>query len=148
MLVDDVRVRGVCRESVIDRHVVPTATSPSPTPLRTVSVYFDGGRRDTATYKSSSLTHGHVVPGPALVVDDTSTIVVEPGCVLTVSQYGDFIIDVPPYTAPATATSTTGAAEVGAGDVDVAITGVPPSVDLIKLSIFSHRYGSPSSAAA
>ncbi len=132
-------MRGVCRESVIDRHPVATAHCSTPTAVCNVSVYFEGGRCDTATYKSSTLTHGHVVSGPALVVDDTSTIVVEPGCQLTVSEFGDFIIHVGPAVAAASGPASS---EIAVADVELGIdeaVDAPPSVDLIKLSIFSHR---------
>jgi hypothetical protein len=42
--------------------------------------FFEGGRREVPLYVASCLAHGHEVQGPALVVDNTSTIVVEPNC--------------------------------------------------------------------
>lgn len=41
---------------------------------------FEGGRREVPLYVASCLAHGHEVQGPALVVDNTSTVVVEPNC--------------------------------------------------------------------
>ena len=52
---------------------------------RKVSAYFeftDGGKRlQTPMYRLSELPFRAMIPGPAILVDNTQTIVVEPGCV-------------------------------------------------------------------
>ena len=37
----------------------------------------------------------HVCIGPAVILNQTSTIVVEPGCVATITKFGDIEISVP-----------------------------------------------------
>lgn len=59
--------------------------------------------------------------GPAIVVDATSTILVEPGCVAQVTKHGDVVISV-------------------GGGGDPAVARVSASLDPIQLSIFSHRF--------
>jgi hypothetical protein len=56
---------------------------PQPCVLGLPRRFFEGGRRDTPVYLAHTIAHGHEVPGPALVVDSTSTIVVEPNCACT-----------------------------------------------------------------
>ena len=58
------------------------------------SVYFNNGWDDTAIYRLAQLKAGHVIPGPAMIINDTSTILVEPGCTGRITRYGDVAIDV------------------------------------------------------
>ncbi len=39
-----------------------------------------GGRQDTAAYRIGDLQEGQRIPGPAILIDDISTVVVEPEC--------------------------------------------------------------------
>ncbi|KAF5362841.1 hypothetical protein D9758_007079 [Tetrapyrgos nigripes] len=58
---------------------------PSPKEAELVSAYFDftsGGKRvQTLVYALGSVPHGSRIPGPAIIADNTQTIVIEPGCV-------------------------------------------------------------------
>jgi 5-oxoprolinase (ATP-hydrolysing) len=57
-----------------------TQNSPTPpTPLTTRPMYSAGTWRDTPIYQRSDLHPGTVIPGPALLIEPTSTIVIEPG---------------------------------------------------------------------
>ncbi|XP_014811625.1 PREDICTED: 5-oxoprolinase [Calidris pugnax] len=58
------------------------------------------------------------VPGPAIIIDKNSTIVVEPGCTASLTPFGDISI------------------AIGSG----APRPVGPQLDPIQLSIFSHRF--------
>lgn len=59
--------------------------------------------------------------GPAIVVDATSTILVEPGCGARVTEHGDVVISV-------------------GGGAEPEAARVSASLDPIQLSIFSHRF--------
>lgn len=65
------------------------------------------------------LRAGHSVPGPAIVLDDISTVVVEPGCTAHVTPAGDLRVEV-------------GSASPGPHQA-------PIECDPIQLAIFSHR---------
>ena len=65
------------------------------------------------------LQAGHSVPGPAIVLDDISTVVVEPGCTAHVTPAGDLRVEV-------------GSASAGPYQA-------PIECDPIQLAIFSHR---------
>lgn len=103
--------------------VLPDATaSPKPGPLpeaRTQRVAFhSGGEQTTPVYELETLSPGHAVPGPALLINRISTVVVEPDCTAHVTAAGDVRIDVH------------AAAAVEATE----------RVDPIRLAIFSHRF--------
>lgn len=60
-----------------------------------VSMYFEiGGRQQTPVYRLSTLAAGHELEGPALLIDDISTIVVEPACQAHITSRGDVRIAV------------------------------------------------------
>ena len=97
VIVDDVKVRGIGKtfdslgESVyaevarLERKPVDRARADS-----TYSVYFDGVGRveDTPVFLLGSLGVGDTVQGPAMIIDNTQTIVLIPGAtaVLTSKQ--------------------------------------------------------------
>uniref|UniRef100_A0A8C3UFQ2 5-oxoprolinase n=1 Tax=Catharus ustulatus TaxID=91951 RepID=A0A8C3UFQ2_CATUS len=104
VLVDDLRVRG-------------TGSDPR-CPPQVTQCYFEGGYQDTPVYLLEDLGSDHVLPGPAIIIDTNSTIVVEPGCVATMTPLGDINI------------------AVGEGPAQTLGTELDP----VQLSIFSHRF--------
>jgi 5-oxoprolinase (ATP-hydrolysing) len=54
--------------------------------------YFQGGWRDTAVYRWDDLRAGHQMEGPALIIQDGATVVIEPDCRAEVTAYGDLRI--------------------------------------------------------
>lgn len=68
--------------------------------------------------------------GPAILIQDVSTVVVEPGCTATVSPFGDVAIEV-------------GDVAGGSGDGSDSSGGrkrVKLELDPVYLSIFAHRF--------
>ncbi|XP_062987330.1 5-oxoprolinase [Elgaria multicarinata webbii] len=117
VLVDDVRVRGTASVGLGPGEPLPATEKPAR--LETVSrCYFEGGYLDTSVYLLEDLSCGHVIPGPSIIIDKNSTILVEPGCTASVTRLGDICI------------------AVGCG----AERPVGPRIDPIRLSIFSHRF--------
>ncbi|XP_007444496.1 5-oxoprolinase, partial [Python bivittatus] len=117
ILVDDVRVRGTASSGMNQEEPQPIGEGPPP--LEMVSrCYFEGGYQDTHVYLLENLFHGHSVPGPSILVDKNSTILVEPGCTATVTSLGDICITVRSGT----------------------FHPIGPEVDPVQLSIFSHRF--------
>ena len=53
-----------------------------------------GGMVDTAVVDRYALTESHRIPGPALVEERESTIVVLPGDTVSVSSSGNLIVDI------------------------------------------------------
>ncbi|CAM9536473.1 unnamed protein product [Pylaiella littoralis] len=136
VVVDDVRVRAVGRSPPAHRPRVGTAPpgqESSPVPVDRASCYWEGlGRVNTAVHKLAELKAGHRVEGPAILIQDVSTVVVEPGCIATVSPFGDVAIEV-------------GDVAGGGGSGDGSNSGggrkrVKRGLDPVYLSIFAHRF--------
>uniref|UniRef100_A0A8C3UP46 5-oxoprolinase n=1 Tax=Catharus ustulatus TaxID=91951 RepID=A0A8C3UP46_CATUS len=111
VLVDDLRVRGTGSTE-------PVAPEPLGPRGDVTQCYFEGGYQDTPVYLLEDLGSDHVLPGPAIIIDTNSTIVVEPGCVATMTPLGDINI------------------AVGEGPAQTLGTELDP----VQLSIFSHRF--------
>lgn len=74
--------------------------------------------------------------GPAILIQDVSTVVVEPGCTATVSPFGDVAIDVGDI-------GDVARGEGGGGDGGNSSGGrkrVKRELDPVYLSIFAHRF--------
>lgn len=56
-----------------------------------VRVYFEGWR-DTPVFKRTDLQPGHQLQGPAMIIEETSTIVVDPGWSVSVNEYDHLIL--------------------------------------------------------
>lgn len=86
VIVDDVRVRGIGKTfDSLGKSVFAEAdelefkSAPADAQDGTTSVYFDQkGRIDTPIYLADKLETGHELRGPAIIVDGTATIVVDP----------------------------------------------------------------------
>ncbi|MBP2474771.1 N-methylhydantoinase A [Crossiella equi] len=57
-------------------------------------VFFDGAWHETAILSRASLLAGHAAQGPAIVLEDTATTVVPPGCALHVDELGSLVVSV------------------------------------------------------
>ncbi|XP_053402483.1 5-oxoprolinase-like [Mercenaria mercenaria] len=117
IIVDDIRIRGVGKALTQGEHNIPEATGPPPVELVS-SCYFDSGWQDTNVYILEHLGAGHVIDGPAIVMNGNSTILVEPTCQAVITKSGDIKIT------------------IGCGMVEK----VGKDLDMIQLSIFSHRF--------
>jgi len=103
---------------------LPTATAAegTPTPLRQASVWFPNvGRRDAPVYARESLGPGAALRGPALVLEDTGTVVLDPGFSLAVRPDGTLHLR-----------DETGAPRPAVLDLSEA--------DPVRLEVFGHRF--------
>jgi 5-oxoprolinase (ATP-hydrolysing) len=105
---------------------VPLLPSPAPAaapePLREAPVWFPGrGREPVPVYAREALGPGASLKGPALVLEDTGTVVLDPGFVLTVRDDGVLHLR-----------DETGAARPEATDLEAA--------DPVRLEVFGHRF--------
>ncbi|KAG7171174.1 5-oxoprolinase-like [Homarus americanus] len=117
IFVDDIRVRGIGKLMIDTGEVVPQAEE-EPKIETVTSIYFKEGWLETRVYMLSSLLSGHTIPGPAIIMDKLSTILIEPGCVGHITSQGDVQI------------------QVGSTKRDK----IGTELDAIQLSIFSHRF--------
>lgn len=147
VIIDDIRVRGIGHSLGVQR--VPIAARPAgapatPPPAKVVQTFFEadgkasgkdaGGRLlDTAVYLLSSLHAEDEIRGPAMVIDNTSTTLIEPGCTAKVTLYGDLEIYV--GKPDSSDSSSSSAAVVASSHRKLGL-----ELDNIQLSIFSHRF--------
>ncbi|KAF2157670.1 hypothetical protein K461DRAFT_264541 [Myriangium duriaei CBS 260.36] len=129
IIIDDVRARGIGKSLEIKEKTVDTqlkeikmknVTGEDKAYTR-ASVYFEGGRKDTAVYKLEDLDVGDKVKGPAIIADGTQTIVVTPDASASIINT-HVVIDL---------------GDEGDSDANKINT---EKVDPILLSIFGHRF--------
>ncbi|KAF8783126.1 5-oxoprolinase like protein [Argiope bruennichi] len=117
IIVDDIRIRSIGNRNLDFNINVDDATD-FPQHKQVVQCYFEGGYQDTKIYMLSDLLHGHEIHGPAIIIDDTCTIVVEPDCLATITKDGSVLIRI----------------------LKSDVKKVSTDLDMIQLSIFSHRF--------
>ncbi|XP_022798938.1 5-oxoprolinase-like isoform X3 [Stylophora pistillata] len=118
IIVDDVRVRGCGHSKTsIVHHLAHSSALP---PVKKVTkCFFEGGYLETKVYFLNDLAEGHVIKGPSIIIDQHSTILVEPHCTAYITKSGDIRI------------------EIGKNKGRKPVT---TELDAIQLSIFSHRF--------
>ncbi|KAF5200561.1 5-oxoprolinase [Thalictrum thalictroides] len=115
----DVRVRGIGVTNILKpRELEPVSSIPHVESQ--YRVYFESGWHETPLFKLESLGYGHILLGPAIIMNGNSTVIVEPDCKAIITKYGNIkiVIDSTP--------STTKIVEKVA--------------DVVQLSIFNHRF--------
>ncbi|KAL4922131.1 Hydantoinase B/oxoprolinase-domain-containing protein [Aspergillus aurantiobrunneus] len=126
ILIEDIRVRGVGRATAVpaeapQQELAAIATKPIGHDKQddSSSVYFVGtGKTATPVFFLQNLSPGSLVEGPAMIIDKTQTVVVEPNATATILSR-HVILDIR-------------SSKKQTGDATV--------VDPIKLSIFGHRF--------
>ncbi|KAG0084887.1 hypothetical protein BGZ92_009481 [Podila epicladia] len=125
IIVDDVRVRGIgksAQSSKMSVHEEMKTLKPVPVNAfkaeGTASIYFETGRNDqTPTYLLEKLAVGTTVPGPAIIMDANSAILIQPFCTGLV-------------------TSNTVVITIGDGHK----TEITTEMDPIMLAVFGNRF--------
>lgn len=88
ILIDDVRVRGIGKSDKVSSTVEPLSVQlttlkfnePGGKPSTTKSVFFrEHGSIETPVYSLNALKPGTLLDGPAIILDETQTLVVVPG---------------------------------------------------------------------
>ncbi|MCS5553045.1 MAG: hydantoinase B/oxoprolinase family protein, partial [SAR324 cluster bacterium] len=99
IIVDDLRVRAVAKSPGLDKFPL-AKQSGSPLPENHTHCYFiseetgTGSWHNTPIFLLEKLGAGMSIDGPAIVMQDTSTILIEPGCSSEITQYGGIVITV------------------------------------------------------
>ena len=121
IIVDDIRVRGIgITPSISKIEIAPSKSEPKP--ITSTKTYFEQGWTETAVFDLQHLAAGDKVHGPAIIIHDTTTIVVEPHGTALITKYGDVEITL----------SSTKAQEINVNELK--------KVDAVRLSIFNHRF--------
>ncbi|MBU0484768.1 MAG: hydantoinase B/oxoprolinase family protein [Proteobacteria bacterium] len=91
IIVDNVRVQAKGLSPHLAKVVIDhkkTATNP----VAFTSCYFANGFEDTPVFKLAELGAEEILTGPAIIIHDTSTIVLEPECTALITENGDIRI--------------------------------------------------------
>lgn len=121
ILIDDYRVRAM----VLGAMPVSPPQPPSlgvPAFKEMTRAYFEHGWEDVPVYFVEDLKPGHEIPGPSLIIQPISIVVLEVACKAIVTANGDLEI-------------TVGSSDDTVEDVTAAIKEDP-----VQLSIFAHRF--------
>jgi len=79
MIVEAISVEVIgITEQVEDAERHDTAAGPAE-PVARIAMHTDGAEHETPLYDRDTLAPGHIIDGPAIIREDTATIVVEPG---------------------------------------------------------------------
>ena len=120
--VDHLRVRtSSAPASLAPPPAMPTAPAQT---LTTTEVYFDGTWLSTPVYDFTSL-NASTIEGPALIIQDTATIVLEPGFHANIDTLGDLIIR-----------AQSGKVKDNSANASIADTTPDP----VQLALFSNRF--------
>ncbi|EFJ05544.1 hypothetical protein SELMODRAFT_136983 [Selaginella moellendorffii] len=126
ILISDVRVRGTGMSNILKPLLLDKADSGDPLAEdRKHRVYFGTGWHDTRVYLLEKLGYGHELPGPCIVMNGNSTIVVEPNSKAFITKHGNIKIEV--------GTSAASSDDHPSPKVDT-------KLDVIQLSIFNNRF--------
>jgi N-methylhydantoinase A len=76
-------------EGVTIEETEPGEGDPSAAQVATEEVYFDGAYHETPIYDRTALRPGNELSGPAIVVEDDSTVVIQPDHTATIDRYAN-----------------------------------------------------------
>ena len=99
IIVDDLRVRAVANSPGLQKYPLAKKDG-TPEVVDQTKCYFisessgSGSWEETPIYRLENLGAGQRLQGPAIVMQNTSTILVEPGCTAEITEYGDVVLNV------------------------------------------------------
>ena len=137
ILIDDYRIRAVVPGST-PAPCEAVLSKGKPIASSTTKAYFETGWEEVPVYKFEDLEPGHEIPGPSIIVQSISTIVLETECNAVVTSDGDLDITVSQAKKKVDGNDETGSILSADGDVEMAEAAVKE--DPVQLSIFSHRF--------
>ena len=118
IIVDDVRVRGLGKNTTPPELEMNCTENSEPMNVGTTLVCFKQGKLSAPIFLTKDLRCKNRIQGPAIIIDQLSTILIEPNCEAEVTKYGDLVIHIQ---------------SLNNAKLD-------DKLDPIQLSIFSHRF--------
>lgn len=119
ILICDVRVRGVGVTNILKPQEIQFVSG-NPKVESYYKVYFGNEWKNAPLFKLENLGYGHIMPGPAIIMNGNSTVIIEPNCKAIITKYGNVKIEI-----ESTSSGTKIAEKVA---------------DVVQLSIFNHRF--------
>lgn len=119
ILICDVRVRGIGVTNILKPRALQLGSG-TPKSEGQYNVYFGNGWHDTPVFKLEDLAYGHVLSGPAIIMNGNSTVIVEPSCKAIITKYGNIRIEIE--------------------SIHKVVELSNEVADVVQLSIFNHRF--------
>lgn len=119
ILICDVRVRGIGVTNILKPQALELSAG-APKVQAHYMLYFGDGWHDTPLFKLENLGCGHIIMGPAIIMNGNSTVIVEPNCKAVITKYGNIKVEIE---------STSNSLKVTENIADV-----------VQLSIFNNRF--------
>jgi 5-oxoprolinase (ATP-hydrolysing) len=91
IIIDDIRVRAIAKSDEIKKIVIQNNQGEAK-PVAESDCYFDQGWLKTGIYLLEDLKPGNRILGPAIIMQNASTILIEPSCQADFTDYGDICI--------------------------------------------------------
>ncbi len=79
-------------QDAMDEKQSSHAPSKNPSPIQLIKAWFTGGPMDTPVFERNSLRGGDRVSGPAVIVEDHATTLVEPGFTARINSNGHIVM--------------------------------------------------------
>jgi len=92
LIVQDITVEVVRPGAAAIEQASDPQPLPLPAPIDRADVHFAGGRRAIPVYRREQLQPGQRLPGPALIVEATATVVLEPGWQAAVTPHRHLLL--------------------------------------------------------
>jgi 5-oxoprolinase (ATP-hydrolysing) len=94
LVIESLTVEATAPAPAIEEAPWPARTAGEvPEPSDHVTVFTQGAMHDTPVFARDALRRGDLLSGPALILDDTATTMVEPGWQVTVTDHGHLILE-------------------------------------------------------
>ncbi len=120
ILVDNIWVRGIGKTYIkSEQQNLISRTMHTCKPIDSRQVYFDGKFLTTSIYNIEDFFLDNIISGPAIIIDKNSTLLIEPDCVAYLNKLGDVVIEL---------------------ETKKNSLNVDSDLDIIQLSVFSHRF--------
>ena len=99
IIVDDLRVRAVAKSPGLQKFPLAKKSGTPEVEDRTRCYFMaessgSGRWQETPIFRLENLGTGQRLQGPVIVMQNTSTILVEPGCTAEITEYGDVLLNV------------------------------------------------------
>ena len=93
LIIDAVSVEAIGATDVtVDSETEQQPSSAAPEIERTVAMYAAGCVQDTPVYRRDRLQTGQAIDGPAIIIEDTGTTIVEPGWQATIDGTANLVL--------------------------------------------------------
>lgn len=119
ILICDVRVRGIGVTNILKPQSLQLRTD-HPKSEGKYKIYFIDGWHETPLFLLDNLGYGHVLTGPAIIMNGNSTVIIEPNCIGKITQYGNIKIEI--------------------SSVPRIVKVAGKVADVVQLGIFNHRF--------